>query len=303
MYFGFLVRNLYTSIMYSFITRFPDAKNVPNEISELFFEPHDILVISSITVANQFINDLEENRLKKLVINKTRIIINRLLLTGQLIQNLSNDKPVNCNSFNGNHKGTPRECLSSNRYAILYNTVPKTTTDLKYFRLLVPLFSRRRIVDNFNQLGHTQAPVFWNFKKSTLFGKHAERIIASFVECGLNNYVVKKSQISIQRLVLSYAEIVPVLSEKAKTFRGFVASLSDLNISPFDGNLFREAITDLIKFQDLWVIFLLLIFLFGISTLVFIIECTIFKTLLICGNKCNLMKNENIHKQENQRIL
>lgn len=285
MFFGLLLRNLYNSTLYSFITKFPDPQNIPKTIKELYQDSNGMHVLSTRPVVERLLKDItysfNDKHLETNIVRRTNTIFISPINVGKYLRNLSTDQPISCGVVNPNSLYYSRTlCDSRNRYAILYSTYPLSIFQLKFLRILIALFGQKRILDQFDQPAHCDAPLLWTIHRNVVFANHIQKSISLFVESGLQSYKIRLSKNLIQSQVLKHANRSIELSDMVAKFQGSVILLSDHNTLLDQIGLLEEKdeedMGDLIKFQD----FLVILILF--SNCMFVSSLTCLRELYIC---------------------
>ncbi|CAL8068420.1 unnamed protein product [Orchesella dallaii] len=213
---SFLIRNFYTSQMYSHLTKFPDPTNLPKSIKELFYnktmpilcEPHvegrSLMHIESVNQGKNISSlqlDPSFSTFKKLRVIRTQ---HRVL---QFLSDVSDSRDIPCEAFpNGSRLFRKNredvKCKTSDRFALMsYSIGAKEAYSIRFLLPLFELLGNRQIYNMVNDLSFMTNSLMW-FGTKLFYWEQVQLQIGYLVDSGIYNWLVVNYDIKKQANIL-----------------------------------------------------------------------------------------------------
>lgn len=308
MLMSIILRNLYTSSMYSYFTKVPDPTNIPESITELFnMENNGIDQISIFTesvVFDQVKYHLEKinesfhynlNRsgqhveIMETILQQTKWISIQGVASknfAEYVYNISHSNPILC--FNSQLEDT------NVRFAILYNVIGDSGHWLelnpRFIRPLLNIFGKRKILENVHQLPSVAQPVMWLATRKHIFVKDFHRLLGRFTESGILSVLKQGYETMILR-----NSIVKVRDDGGFNSSWNLFTYSSLAATTRTGTFYRDALkqNEWATLDDVRLVFVLYLYKICVSCVVAGVE----KCGYACfGTFCLLLEIHQLHK-------
>ncbi|CAL8068428.1 unnamed protein product [Orchesella dallaii] len=201
---SFLIRNFYTSQMYSHLTKLPPPKNLPKSIKELL-DNKTVLILSENSLAShlaqhiKFINEFRNISSYKLdpdfsSFRRIQVIKTRQQVS-QFFKEVFNFKQIPCEALLDRRKllqknRTGKNCKTSGRFAFLsYSIGIRKEYSSRFLIPVLELFGNRQIYQSMNDLTFMSKPMMWFCRQKLFFWKQVQSQIGSLVDSGIYNWL------------------------------------------------------------------------------------------------------------------
>jgi len=217
-----LLRNLYTSQMYSHLTKLPPPVNLPKTIQQLFRNESKLQVLAEYSLASQisqhqkFINGYKTVSLNFLsnvdslvaMLRRIKVIFTRTQVPN-FIKNMSHYVPLICEDYMDRRllymedREDFKHCKTLDRFAVLsYSVGSRKSYSSRFILPALEIFGNRRIINPSNDLGFMTKPMFWFSRKKLFFFEQVASQIASMVDSGLYSFYKENHDIFLQTEIL-----------------------------------------------------------------------------------------------------
>ncbi|CAL8068424.1 unnamed protein product [Orchesella dallaii] len=222
LYCSFLIRNFYTSQMYSHLTKFPDPTNLPKSIKELF-DKKTLPILCEHILAFHLLDHINFNNalrnissfefdpyfsaFKRIQVVKTESQI------PQFWKDVSRSRDISCEAFPNLRllfakDRTDVKCKTSSRFALLsYSVGTRRAYSSSYLTPVLELFGNRLIYKSINDLSFMSKPVLWVCRKKLFFYDQVQFRIGSLVDSGIINWLALNYDVQQQAEILKNVSI------------------------------------------------------------------------------------------------
>lgn len=209
LYATIFIRNFYVSSIYSEITKVPSPKDIPRSFQDVFadsagtgnrgsfvglFQTLAWSLYAQLIVLNgsKKVSETTEN-LERSIINNIRYFDD--INVTQYVYNMSlKHGRVRCSTFNEevNLKGL---CKTGSRFTLIHSA-----TSLGYnsqwgnLKLLLRVFSRRKIIVNLHEPPYLSYPKLWTMNQKYFYFERYEYVISHLVESGIYKLINERHQ-------------------------------------------------------------------------------------------------------------
>lgn len=192
----FFARNLYTSVLYSHLTKQPNPENVPENMKQLFRNDSqwNTVIFADASVSYQILNHMGvlEGRTDgnldgfEQIVNKLKLIwIN--LNTTEFIRNISSMNGIDCRDM-VTETYKVEKCNVEGRFALLYNIIGwRTKSSPRFVKPMISLFGGRKLVENVNSPSILNEPVLWFTVDRFFYLESFQSTLAQLFESGIQS--------------------------------------------------------------------------------------------------------------------
>ncbi|CAL8068414.1 unnamed protein product [Orchesella dallaii] len=218
LYGSLLIRNFYTSQMYSHLTTQPEPSDLPKSINEMFLNS-SVMILADDNLATKLSQQFKQITGLKIVTSRKALQTHgyfkriRVMSTAskefslQIVKNASLSLPLSCEDFVEKHfefkENSNRLCPTSKRFAFLYNSISwRGMTSPRFVLPALKVFRTRQIYEPTNYLSFMSQSLIWLTYQKLFFTEQFHQQFGYLVDSGLYSWFKHNYDIMVQTQVL-----------------------------------------------------------------------------------------------------